>query len=166
MACIPMDHSFGNPAQKFVDHNGFVFFWHTVECLLDHMATKRIHTEAQSIALDSIRNGNNLLRGSVFEAALDKKVSKPIYHERVRLLYDGFDYIIFLLCGPNFELLLQKYRGLLVIVANDLVHYILPITGNVLIEKAPVVEWLKWRNVRLGGIPTDLSQSVKTQEST
>ena len=133
MARIPVNDCFRDPAQKFMHHDCFVFLRHAVKGLLDYMAAERIHAEAQSVTLNSIRNCDDLLRSSVFETTLDKEVSESIHHERVSLLDDGFDDVEFLLCCADFELLLQEYRGLLVIVANNLVDYVFPITRNILI---------------------------------
>lgn len=47
---------------------------------------------------------------------------------------------------------------MLVIVADDLVYNVLPITRHILVEQASIVEWLEWGHVRLDGIAARLTR--------
>lgn len=85
----------------------------------------------------------------MLEAALDKEVSKAVYHERICLSNNGFDYLVFLLRSSNFELLLKENRSLLVVVADDLVDNILPIAVDVAVQKTTIVEGLSGGQIRL-----------------
>lgn len=80
MASVAMDDRLRNATEQFVNHDGFVVLGNNVERFLNYVATKCIHTQAQSVATDGIRYSYYLLRGTVFEAALYKKVAKAIYH--------------------------------------------------------------------------------------
>lgn len=101
-----MNDSFWYSPQKFMDHDRFMLFWDAVKGLLYHMATERIHTQAQGIPFDSIGDCNDLVGSSMFEAALDEKVPEAVYHERIGLVYNClYDFILLLSC-PNLELLL------------------------------------------------------------
>lgn len=91
-----------------MDHHSLLLLRDAVKRFLDHMAAERIHTKAQSVAFDRISNRNNLLRGPVLEATLDKKVSKTIDHEWICLVYYGLYNLELLLGGSDFQLLLQK----------------------------------------------------------
>lgn len=108
MARVTMDDRLRDTAQELVDHDGFVLFWNGIKCLLDHMAAKGIHAQAKRIATDSVGNGDDLLRRSMFEATLDQEVPEAVDHQRVGLRDNGFDDFILLLHGANFELLLQE----------------------------------------------------------
>lgn len=139
MASVAVDYRLGNPAEKFVDHQCFVFLWHAVEGFLDNMATKWIHAQGESVAPDGVGNGHDLLGGAMFKAALDEEITEPIYHERIRLASNRLDYIVFLFSCADFELLLEENGCLLVITADDLVNDVFPITRDVLVEETPVV---------------------------
>ncbi len=134
-----------------MDHDGFVVLWHRVEGLLHDVATKSVHTKIQCISTDCIGNSNDLFGGAMFEAALNEEISKPVHHQRICLGYDRFDNFVLLLDSANFEFLLQENRGLLVIVAHDLVDYILPVASNGSVQQTTIVERLHRRNVRLRG---------------
>ena len=92
----------------------------------------------------------------MLEATLNEKVAKTIDHQGIGLIYYSFHDFVLLISSTDFELLLQKNGGLLVIVADNLVHYILPITRHILIQESSVVERLKRWNVRLYSISTNL----------
>ena len=62
------------------------------------------------------------------EAALDQKIAKTIDHQWVGLSNDGLDDIELLLGCAYLQFLLQKDRSLLIVVANNLVHDVTPIT--------------------------------------
>lgn len=106
MTSVAMNHCFRDSSKQFVDHDGFVILGDRVECLLDHMTTKWVHGEAQSVATNRFGNLDDLLRCTMFETTLDKKISKSVYHERVRLGDNGFDNFVFLFRRAHFELLL------------------------------------------------------------
>lgn len=156
MTCVPMNNRFWNSAKKLMNHDSLVFFWDTVKSLLNYVTSEWVHAETQRVALDGVGYGNDLLRSSMLEAALNKKVAKTINHERVRLMCDGFDDIIFLFSCSNFELLLKKDRGLLIVVADNFVHYIFPVARNIFIKKSTVVEWFKRRDICLQSVCADL----------
>lgn len=80
MACIAMDHRFGDSSKKFMHHHGLVFFGDTVKGFLDDMASKRVHAEAQSIASYRIRDGNYLFRRTMFKASLHEKIPESVHH--------------------------------------------------------------------------------------
>lgn len=60
-----------------------------------------------------------------------------------------FNNIILLISGPNFELLLEEYRRLLIIITNNLVYNILPIAVHSTIKKTAVIEGLSCRQISL-----------------
>lgn len=88
VASVAMDHRLGDAAQKLVYHDGLVLLRHIVEGLLDDMTPEGIHAEVEGVATDGTRNGDDLFRCTVFEAALDKKVAEAINAERVCLFDD------------------------------------------------------------------------------
>lgn len=92
----------------------------------------------------------------MLEATLNEKVAKTIDHQGIGLIYYSLHNVVLLISSTDFELLLQKNGGLLVIVADNLVHYILPVTGYILIQESSVVERLKRWDVRLYSISTNL----------
>ena len=130
-------------------HHSLVFLRNAVESLLDHMATERVHTEVQRVAFDCIGDCNDLLRSPMLETTLNEKVAKAIDHQRIGLVHYSLNNIVFLLGSADLEFLLKEKRGLLVIVTDNLVHYILPVAGNILVQKSAVVEWFKWWNMCL-----------------
>lgn len=127
VARISMNHSVGNPAKKFADHGGLVILWHRIECLLYNVTTERVHAESNHIAVDCVRNSNDLVRSTMFEASLDKKVTETIDHQRVCLRHDRLDDLELLLSCADLELLLEEDACLLVIVTDDLVDNVLPV---------------------------------------
>lgn len=78
----------------------------------------------------------------MLETALDKEVTKTIDHERIGLGNDGFNNLVFLLRGPDLEFLLKEDGCLLVIVADNLVNNVLPITVDVAVKKTAIVQGL------------------------
>jgi hypothetical protein len=60
--------------------------------------------------------------------------------------------------------LLKKDRGLLVVVADNFVHYIFPVTRHIFIEEPAVVEWFKRRDISLQSVCTDLSALAEEDE--
>ena len=142
MACIAMNHSLGDPPQELVDHDRLVLFWHGIECLLHDVAAERVHGEIESMASNRLRNLDDLLRRAMLETALNKEVPETVDHQRIGLRDDGFNNVILLLRGPNLELLLEEDGRLLIIVADDLVHDVLPIAVDIAVKEAAVVERL------------------------
>lgn len=130
VACIAVDDGVRNAAKKLADHISLVIFRDGIKSLLNDMAAEGIHAEGNDIAMNGISNGNDLLRSAVLEAALDEKVAKAVDHERIGLVDDGLDNLELLLGGADFQLLLQKDRGLLVVVAYNLVDNVFPVTRD------------------------------------
>lgn len=122
-----------------MDHDGFVLLGNGVERFLDHMASKGIHTQAQSVPANGIGDCHDLFWRAVLEAALDQEVPKTVDHQRVGLRNDGFDDLILLLHCTHFEFLLKEDRGLLVIVAYNLVYNVFPIARDAPVEESPVI---------------------------
>lgn len=75
-----VNNGFGDASKKLADHCSLKILWNTVEGLLDNMASKSIHAKIQCITANSTGNPIDLLRGTVFEAALYKEISKSIDH--------------------------------------------------------------------------------------
>lgn len=137
-----MDNGFGNASKKFADHCSFEIFWNTIKGLLDNMTSKSIHAKTQCIPTNSTGNPINLFRGTVFKAALYKEISKPVDHQRISLRNDCINDGMLLFHCPNLEFLLEENGCLLVIVANNLVHNILPIAVDASLEQSPVIQGL------------------------
>lgn len=150
VAGIAVDDGFGDATKQFVHHDGFVLLRNTVECLLNNVATEWVHAEAEGIATDRICDGNDLFRSAMFEAALDQEISKTVDHQRISLVDDSLNDLILLLSSANLQFLLKENGRLLVIVADNLVNDILPVTCNALIKQPTVVQRLESRNVSLG----------------
>ena len=110
-----------------MDHDGLVFLRNGVEGFLNDMAAEGVHAQAQGVATDSVGNSNDLLGGTVLKAALDQEIAEAVDHQRICLSDDGFNDFIFLLDGPDLELLLQEDGRLLIIVADNLIDDISPI---------------------------------------
>lgn len=142
MASIAVNDGLRYAAKKLTDHDGLVFLRNRVECFLDNMAAERVHGEVESVATNSLCDLDDLVGKAMLETALDKEVTKAVNHEGVGLGNDGLNYVVLLLLSSNLELLLQEDGRLLVIVADNLVDDILPVAGDVPIEKAPVVQRL------------------------
>lgn len=64
----------------------------------------------------------------MLKAALNKEVSKPVHHQWVCLRDYSVHNGMFLLWSTNLELLLEENGSLLVIVADNFVNYIFPVT--------------------------------------
>ena len=131
MAGIAVNDGLRDTTKQLVDHGRLVFLWHAVKSFLNDMATESVHAQGKRITTDSLSDGNDLLLRAMLEAALYKKVAKAIDHESIRLGDDRFDYLILLLGCTNFELLLEEYGGLLIVVADDLVDDVLPVAAHV-----------------------------------
>ena len=149
MASVAMDDSLWDATKQLMYHDGLVFFWDSIESLLNDVASEGVHAQAQCVATDGVCNRDDLVWCSMLEASLYKEVSESIDHQRVGLSNDCLNDFEFLLDRADLELLLQEDRSLLVIVANDLVNNVLPIASDASIEKTPVVEWLHRRDVGL-----------------
>lgn len=142
VACVAMNHGLRDSAQEFMDHDCLVLLRHRIECLLDDMATKRIHREIKSVSSNGLCNLDDLFRRAVLKAALDKEVSKTVDHERIGLGDYGLDNVVLLLRSSDFKLLLKEYGRLLVVVADYLVYNVLPVTVDVAVKKTTIVEGL------------------------
>jgi hypothetical protein len=130
MTSIAVNDSVRNASKQFPNHISLVVLWNRVEGLLDDVATERIHAESDDVAVNGISNGDDLLRSAVLEAALNQEVAEAVDHERVCLVDDGVDNVIFLVGSADFEFLLQEDGGLLVVAADDLIDNVLPITRD------------------------------------
>ena len=78
----------------------------------------------------------------MLEAALDEEVAKSVDHEWVGLTDNCFNDFVFLLSCSDLELLLKENGRLLIIAADNLIHDVFPITRDILIKKASVIERL------------------------
>lgn len=78
----------------------------------------------------------------MLEAALDQEVAKPIDHEWIGLGHDCLDNVVLLLMCADLKLLLQENGCLLVVVANNLVYNVFPVTSNVAVKEPAVVQRL------------------------
>lgn len=165
MASISVDDRLGDATEELVDHDGLVVLWDRVESFLDNVASKGVHGQAQGIATDGFSDLDDLLRGTVLEAALDEEVAEPVDHERIGLGNNGLDNLVLLLGCADLELLLQEDRCLLIIVADDLVDNVLPVAIDVAVQQAAVVERLGSRQVclALGGNRLDGSNTSQQQ---
>ena len=149
MACIAMNDSVWDASKQLSNHVGFVVFRHGVESLLDDMTTERIHAQGDHVAMDRVCDSDDLLGSAVLEASLHKEVAEAVDHERVGLADNGFHDLVLLLCGADLELLLQEDGCLLVIVADDLIDNVLPITRDSFVQKTPVIHRLERSDIGL-----------------
>ena len=148
MAGIAVDYSFGDATKQLMNHDSFVFLRNRIKSLLDDMATEWVHGKAERISSDGLSNLYDLLWCPVFETALDEEVPESIDHEWISLGDDSFNNFILLLRSANFELLLQEDRSLLVVVADNFVHNVLPIAVDIAVKETAVVQWLSRRKIR------------------
>lgn len=123
-----MNNGFGNASKKLTDHCSLEILWNAIEGLLDNMASKSVHAKIQRVTTNSAGNPIDLLRGTVLKTALYKEVSKSVDHQGISLCNDCINNSMLLLHCANLELLLKENGCLLVVVANNLVYYVLPIT--------------------------------------
>lgn len=151
MASIAVDHCLGNAAEKLMNHDSLVVLRDRVKCLLNNMAAKGVHGEAESVSADSLCDLDNLLGGAVLEATLDQKVAKAVDHQRECLLSNGLDNVEALLGSTHLELLLKKNGRLLVVAGDDLVNNVALITVDITVEQATVVQRLSGGHERLMG---------------
>jgi len=86
----------------------------------------------------------------MLEATLNQEVAKTVDHQWIGLRNNCLNNFVLLLCGTDLELLLQKDRSLLIIVAHNLIDDVLPIAIDSTIKKAAVVQ-------RFGGWQVGLS---------
>lgn len=149
MTGVPVNHGLWDSPQELMNHDSFVLLWNTIEGLLDDMASKWIHGQAQCITLDCISNGDHLVRRPMLETALNEKVAESIDHQRISLAYDRLDNVKLLFNCSDLEFLLEKDGSLLVIVTDNLVHNVLPVAGDILVQQTTVVQRLQWRHIRL-----------------
>lgn len=156
MACIAMNHGLWNPAEKFVDHNSFVLLRDTVQGLLNYMTPKRIHAQIKRAASDRIGDRDNLLGSAMLETALDEKIPEAVDHERIGLADNSLNDVESMLDCSYLQLLLEKNGRLLIVIADNLVHYVFPVTRDVLIKKTSIIERFMWCDVRLYGTRTGL----------
>ena len=145
VASIAVNDCLRNAAKQLMNHDRLVVLWHRVESLLHDVTAERIHGEIESVTTDSLSDLNHLLWSAVLEATLDEKVTKAVDHQWVSLSHNGLDDVVLLLCGAHLELLLKEDRGLLVVVAHDLVNDILPVAVHSAVQEATIIQWLgRW----------------------
>lgn len=142
MTSVAVNNRLGNPSQQLMDHDRLVVFRDRVECLLHDMAAKRIHRQIERVSANGLGDLDDLLSSAMLKAALHQEVAKTVDHQRVGLGNDGLDNVVLLLGSPYLELLLQKDGSLLVIVADNLVNNILPVTRDITVKQTTVVEGL------------------------
>jgi hypothetical protein len=93
----------------------------------------------------------------MLEAALDQEVTESVDHERVGLSDNGLDNVILLIWRTYLELLLKEDRGLLIIVTDDFVDYILPVAAHIAIKQSTVVHGLdRWHVLRTAALAGSL----------
>lgn len=131
-----------------MDHDGLIVFGDRVKGLLDDMATKRVHRQAECMTANGLSNLDYLLGSTMLKAPLNQEVAETVDHQGMSLDNNGVNDLVLLLGRSDLELLLQEYRGLLVVDAYDLVHNVLPIASSVAIEKAAVVQGLGRGQIR------------------
>lgn len=153
-----MDHRLRDATKELMNHDSLVLFWNTIECLLYNMATEGIHAQHQSVATDGLSYLDDLLLGAMLEASLDQEVSESIHHECNGLLDNSINYFELLICSANFELLLKKYRSLLVVVGDDFVDDVLPVATHVTVKQFSIVHRLSRRGVAVQDLTACLFQ--------
>lgn len=149
MTGVSVNDRLRDATEQLVDHDGLVVLWDRIERLLNDVATEGIHRQVEGVATDGFGNLDDLLWSAVLEAALNEKVAKTIDHERIGLGNDRLDNIVLLLRGADLELLLKEDGRLLVVVADDLVNNVLPVTVDIAVKEAPVVQRLGGWQIRL-----------------
>lgn len=137
-------------------HDSFVFFRYGIESLLDYMAAESIHAQRERVAANGMGNCDDLLRGAMLKATLDKKITEAVDHQRKSLRDDGVDNLILLLHGTDLQLLLQEDGSLLIVVADNLVNNVLPVAGHVTVEQSTIVHRFGGRDIRDNGVRTRL----------
>lgn len=125
-----MHHGFWDPSKQFTDHSCLEFLWNTIECLLDNMTSECVHTQGHCVTPNGRRYAVNLILRSMLEAPLNKEISKSINHQLVCLCNNSLYNSVLLFDRANLELLLQEYGCLLIIIADNLINNIFPITIN------------------------------------
>lgn len=131
-----------------MDHDGLIVFGDRIKGLLDDMATKGIHRQAKRVAANGLCNLDYLLRSTVLEASLNQEVAETVDHQSMSLDNNGVDDLVLLFGRSDLELLLQEYRGLLVVDAYDLVDNVLPVASSVAVEQAAIVQGLGRGEIR------------------
>lgn len=149
MARVTVDDGLWDATQQLVNHDSLVLLGHAVESLLDNMASESIHAEVQGVATDCLGDRNNLLRGTMLEAALHQEVTETVDHERIGLLDNGLNDVELLLWSADLEFLLEEDGSLLIVAADNLVDYVAPIATHVTVEEATIVERLHSAHVVL-----------------
>lgn len=157
---VAMNHGLWDAAKEFFDHHDSMFFRDGVERLLNDVASKRVHAEAESIPTDGVGDSDDLLWCTMLEAPLNKEVAESVDHQWIRLGDDCLDYLELLLDSTNLELLLKEDRSLLVIAMNDLVDDELPVAVHCLVKHATVIDRLIPIDVALQCLRGWLSESV------
>lgn len=153
-----MNDSIRNASKQLSNHIGFVVLRHGVKGLLDDMTPERIHAQGNDIAMNGVRNGHDLVGSAMLEASLDEEIAETIDHKWICLVDDRLYNLVLLLCGTNLQLLLQEDRSLLVVVADDLIDDVLPVTGDSLVQETTIVHRLEGGDIGLAaGCLTQIS---------
>lgn len=147
VARIAVDDSFRNSSQQFVYHDRLVLFGNRIKRFLNNVAAERIHGKIQGISTYSLCNLDHLLWSSMLKATLNKEITEAVYHQGVSLGHNSLNDLVLLFRGANLQFLLKKNGSLLVIVADNLVDNVLPITVDIAIQQTTIVEWLCWRQI-------------------
>lgn len=134
MTSVSVDDGIWNAAKQFPNHISFMAFWNRVKGFLYDMAAEWVHAEGDDIAVYSISNSNDLVGRAMLETSLNEKVTEAVDHQRVCLVDNGFDDLELLLSCANLEFLLKEDGGLLIVVADDLVDNVFPVTGYRLVK--------------------------------
>lgn len=132
-----------------MDHDGLVVLWDRIKCLLYNVTSEGIHGQVQGIASNGLCNLDNLFRSTMLKTALNKKVTKAVHHQGIGLSNNRFNNVVLLLGRADLQLLLEEDGGLLIVVANNFVDNVLPVTVNRTIEQTAIVQRLRGREVGL-----------------
>lgn len=132
-----------NTAKELTNHVCLVVLRDRVKGFLNDVAAKWIHAQRDDIAMNSVSNGDNLVRRAMLEASLNKEVAKTIDHERVCLIDDGLHNLELLFSRADLELLLEEDGSLLIVVAHNLVDDVFPVTRDRLVKESTIIHWLQ-----------------------
>jgi hypothetical protein len=142
MAGITVNDCLRNSTEEFMNHNSLVVLRDAVERFLNHMTAESIHGQIQGIATNRLCNFDYLFRGAIFETPLNEEVAKAIDHQWISLGNNGLYNVILLLRSTDLQLLLEEYGCLLIVVAHNFIHDILPVAVNCTVKEATIVQWL------------------------
>lgn len=150
VASVAVDDSLWDATEELMNHGSFVLLRYAVKSLLDDMATESIHAERKCVTPNSLRYGDDLILSTMLETTLHEEVAETVDHQSISLRDDGLNNVVLLLRSANFELLLKEDRGLLIVVADDLIDDVFPVAAHVTVKQATIVHRFSWCYV-LGG---------------